>query len=154
MNWGDVDEASERLDRAFDALSDDPKLYLWCQSELARIKAVRGERDAAHTLIDRVQAGLGEYSQDRNTLLVGYSNIGRAAEALGEYDRGLLAWRRYQDAPPLPVDEPIGLYHLGECHRGMGDSQTAREYYQRAVELRLATHDSRLAEQRLEELSA
>jgi tetratricopeptide (TPR) repeat protein len=154
LELGRMDEAEARLNRATKALTNDPKLHLWCVAAQARLEATRGARDEARALMGRVETGLPVFQGDRNTMQVGYANLGRAALALGDFERGLAAWQHYRDTKPSPVDEPTVLYHLGECHRGLGDLNAAREFYQRAVALGLETPESRLAAQRLEEPAA
>jgi tetratricopeptide (TPR) repeat protein len=148
---GRLDEAELRLAQASQALADDPKLSLWCRAAVARLRALQGRRSEALGLIQRVEARHGDFAQDRNTVLAIFGNLGRAAEASQDFERGIEFWKRYLESSPNPVDTPTGLLHLGECHRGLGDTQTARKFYQRAADMNLETHESRLARARLEE---
>jgi tetratricopeptide (TPR) repeat protein len=151
VELGRLDEAENRLTRAMSVLSDDPKLHLWCLAGMARVKAAAGNRDEALALISQVEAGLPAFQADRNTLQVGFATIGRAALALGDFNRGLDAWQRYLNTNPSPVDQPTAFFHLGECYRGLGDPSAAREAYESAVSLGIETPEASRAAARLEE---
>ncbi len=101
--------------------------------------------------MEQVEARKGEFAQDRNTMSTFFGNLGRAAEAMQDYQRAMSLWKQYLENSPGPVDLPTGFFHLAECHRGLGDHQTALELYRRAVGLNLETHESRRARARLEE---
>jgi tetratricopeptide (TPR) repeat protein len=151
IELGRIDEASARLAQASEALKNDQKLAFWCRSAEARLRAIQGRKDDALRLMERVEAEVNQYAGDRNTQLVALSNLGRAAEALGVFERGFTYWQAYLAAPPNPVDEPTAHFHLGECRRGRGDLSSARQYYEEAAGLGLTTHESHLARQRLRE---
>jgi tetratricopeptide (TPR) repeat protein len=151
VELGRLDEAHIRLAQASDALKTDPKLAFWCRSANARLQAIQGQADAALQLMKRVDAERAQYTGDRNTQLMALGNLGRAAEALGEFERGFGYWEAYLAESPNPVDQPTAYYHLGECRRGLGDEQSARQYYEQAASLGLSTHESHLARARLKE---
>jgi tetratricopeptide (TPR) repeat protein len=151
VELGRIDEASTRLSQAQEALKDDPKLRFWCQSAEARLQAIQGRKDAALQLMKRVDSERDRYAGDRNTQLAALGNLGRAAEALGDFERAFNYWEAYLATLPNPVDEPTAYYHLGECRRSLGDEQSARKYYEQAASLGLSTHESLLAQARLQE---
>jgi tetratricopeptide (TPR) repeat protein len=151
MDLGRIDEAEACLTRAMGVLKDDPKLHLWCLAGMARAMGAAGSRPEAVRLIERVEAGLPAFRDDRNTLQVGYASIGRSALALGDFERALKAWRSYLDTNPSPVDQPTALFHVGECCRGLGNREAARDAYQAAISLGIETPEAARAFGRLEE---
>jgi TolA-binding protein len=72
---------------------------------------------------------------------------------LKDFERSKSYWERYLSLKPDPAFEPIGLYYLGECHRHLGDVETAKAKFQQAVNTGLDTHHTRLARSRLEEIT-
>ncbi len=149
MDQGQLDEVPALLEAARAGVRGDAKLTLWCDTANVRFEALRGHRDEALQGLDQFEPRLAEYAQDPNTRAVILSNLGRAALALGVYDRALHFWEQYLALPPTPVDKPIAYYHLGEALRGLGNESAARTRYREAVDTGLDTHYVRLAQSRL-----
>ena len=154
MEQGRLDEVPTLLEAAAERVRGDAKLTVWCDAAQTRFAALAGRRDDALRGLDRVERRQDEFAQDRNTRAVIFSSLGRAALALGEYDRALGYWQQYLELPPTPVDAPIAYYHLGEALRGLGDEPAARARYQQAVDTGLDTYHARLAEERLRTVPA
>jgi tetratricopeptide (TPR) repeat protein len=154
MEQGRLDDAATWLDGARAGVRGDAKLTLWCDAASTRLAALQGRRDEALRALDDVEPRLDGFAQDRNTRSGVLGNLGRAALALGEYDRALGYWEQYLALPPQPVDLPTAYYHLGECRRGLGDHAAARAAYREAVAPGLDTHYARLAQSRLRAIPA
>ena len=146
---GRLDEAEAQLEAARVGLGDDARVGAWCDASGVHLAALRGLRDEAIRGLDRVEARLIEFDRDRGTLSAVLGGIGRAAVALGEFDRAVGYWEEYLDLPAVPVDVPTAHYHLAEARRGLGDGDAARDHYRAAVAPGLETHYARLAESRL-----
>ena len=149
---GKPDEARAALAEARDRIAGDAKLTLWCDAAEARLDAMQGRRESALRAIDDADARLAGFAQDRNTRSGVLGNLGRAALLLGEFDRALGYWDDYLAAPPQPVDVPTAHYHLAEAHRGIGDDESARAEYRRAIDTGLMTYYTGLAQSRLRTL--
>ena len=149
---GRIDEAAAQLEAARAGIGDDARVGAWCDASDVHLAALRGLRDEATRGLDRVEARLVDFAQDRGTRSAVLAGLGRAALALGEFDRTVGYWEQYLDLPAVPVDVPTAHYHLAEARRGLGDGDAARDHYQAAVATGLETHFARLAESRLRTL--
>jgi len=149
MEQGRLDEVAALLDAALAGVRGDPKLTLWCDAAAVRLAALQGRRDEALGALDPTESRLAPFAQDTNTRSTVLGSLGRAALALGAYDRALGYWEQYRTLPPQPVELPIALYHLGEAHRGLGADASARACYKAAIDTELDTRFVRLAQERL-----
>ena len=154
LEQGRLDEVPAALAAARAGVRGDAKLTLWCDAAAARLAAAQGRRDEALHALDAIEPRLAAFAQDQNTRAGVLGSLGRAALALGLYDRALGYWRQYLDLPPKPVDLPTAHYHLGECHRGLGDGAAARAAYRVAVDTGIDSPYARLAQSRLRTLVA
>jgi tetratricopeptide (TPR) repeat protein len=151
LELGRLDEASVLLGEAGDASIGDARLELWHTAFQARLLAHRKD-DVALGLMDDLDRRLAEFPQDRNTQQCVLAALGRAALLLRQFERGLDDWRRYLETPANPVDQPRGLFFLGECLRGMGEIDLARSAYQSAADFNREILYARLARARLDNL--
>jgi len=149
-----LEEVPALLGAARAQVRGDAKLTLWCDAAGVQLAALQSQRDEALNALDPFEHRLADFAQDTNTRASVFGNLGRAALALGEYHRALDYWQRYLDLPPQPVDFPIGHYHLGESHRGLGNDASARASYLAAVNTGLDTHYVQLAQSRLRNILA
>jgi tetratricopeptide (TPR) repeat protein len=149
MEHGRLDEVPALLESTRRRVRGDAKIGLWCDAAAVRLAALCGRSDEVLDTLDQIEARLAEFAQDTNTRGGVLASLGRAALAVGAYDRALVYWEQYRALPPSPVELPVALYHLGEVHKGLGDPSTARSCYRAAVDTGLDTHYTRLARHRL-----
>jgi tetratricopeptide (TPR) repeat protein len=149
-----LEEVPALLEAAAAGVRGDAKLTVWCDTAQTRLAALEGRREDALRGLDRGERRLEDFAQDRNTRATILGNLGRAALALGEFQRALGYWQQYLDLPATPVDRPVAYYHLGEALRGLGDEAAARARYREAVATGLDTHHARLAEARVRTVPA
>jgi tetratricopeptide (TPR) repeat protein len=144
-----LDEVPALLDAARAQVQGDAKVTLWCDASGVRLLARQGHREVVLDALDSLESRLSAFAQDNNTRGGVLANLGRAAQAIDEYQRALNYWQQYLDLPPQPVDLPIAHYQIGEAHRGLGDQSAANASYLAAVNTGLDTHYVHLAQARL-----
>ncbi|MCS6862770.1 MAG: tetratricopeptide repeat protein [Abditibacteriales bacterium] len=142
------------LKQATAELQKDEKLSLVHEATAAWILALLNRREEVEQKIAHIEARLPQFVHDRVTQGLCYGLLGQATFDLQDFERSQGYWERYLALQPDPVVEPIGWYHLGECRRHVGDRETAKAKFQQAVNLGIDTHHTRLAQQRLEELTS
>jgi tetratricopeptide (TPR) repeat protein len=152
---GQHDAAWEDLARATTELGKDgdPKLVLPCEAAWAWLLALRGDRETSVRRSETVLSALDAEPPDASTERDSLELVGRALIVAGEFERARRCWEQFLATAHPPIAGPLGHYYLGECRRSLGDPARALEEYRRATAPRISTHPSRLAEERIRELS-
>jgi tetratricopeptide (TPR) repeat protein len=150
---GQHDAAWEDLALATAELGEDPKHALPCEAAWAWLLALRGDRETSLQRSEMLLSELDEEPLDPSSERDCLELVGRALIVLGEFERARRCWERFLASAHPPIAGPLGRYYLGECRRGLGDPAAALEEYRRATALGISTHPSRLAEERIRELS-
>ncbi len=146
--------ALNHLQQAAAELQQDEKLSLSCEATAAWVFALLNRPAEMEQKIQVVEARLPQFVHDRATQGLCYGMLARAIFELNDFERSKSYWERYLSLKPDPAFEPIGLYYLGECHRHLGDMETAKAKFQQAVRLGIDTHHTWLAQERLKELKS
>jgi len=145
--------ALNHLHQAAAELQQDEKLSLHYEATAAWVLALLNRREEGEQKIAQVEARLPQFVHDRATQGLCGGMLARAIFELKDFERSKSYWERYLSLKPDPAFEPIGLYYLGECHRHLGDVETAKAKFQQAVNTGLDTHHTRLARSRVEEIT-
>ncbi|MFC2092058.1 hypothetical protein ACFLTD_04725 [Elusimicrobiota bacterium] len=114
-------------------LKNSPERYIYRMNKTIRLAKYYGLEVAVSTLVGNIT----EYGPD--------GNIGGSTDTYELYNKGrnLEAARKYPDAIDVFgkllekrfVNLKCLYYHLGRCHRGLGEYDTAREYFWKVVDL-------------------
>jgi tetratricopeptide (TPR) repeat protein len=151
---GRLDEAWTDLREAVSELGKEPRLGLTCEAAWIRLLALQGEHDEAIRRADSLLQALDERQADATTRMECLDWIGRALFEIGEYERSRSCWESELAGAHPPIEEPLALYYLGECHQHLGDPAGALEAFRRAAALGIDSHHAMLAAQRISELSS
>jgi TolA-binding protein len=150
---GQAEDAWVHIEEARSVLANDAKLGLKCDAAAAFVIAARGRADESRLLASKVEARLSSFARDPSTRRGVLYDLGFAAAARGDYQKGEDCWTRYLDLGPDPVHRPTALYLRGECRRHRGNTPGAEADFRQAVAMNIDTHHTRLARERLGEMS-
>jgi tetratricopeptide (TPR) repeat protein len=149
---GRADDAWAHIQQAQSELASDAKLGLKCDAAAAFVMAARGLSDDSRRLADQVEARLAEFAHDPSTCRGALYDLGRAAHARGDYEKGEDCWNRYLELGPDPVHRPTALYFRGDCRRHHGDRSGAEADFREAAAMGIDSHYAGLARARLAEM--
>jgi tetratricopeptide (TPR) repeat protein len=149
---GRADDAWANILRAQSELASDAKLGLKCEAAAAFVMAARGLAGDSRRLADQVEDRLAEFAHDPSTCRACLYDLGLAAHARGDHEKGKDCWNRYLELGPDPVHRPTALYFRGECRRHHGDTSGAAADFREAVAMDIDTYYAGLARARLAEM--
>ncbi len=153
VELGRLAEAWLDLRAAEAELLTDPKLGLICEAARIRLLAHQGDREQAVQDAEMLLGRLDQLTIGPSTRLECLELLGRALFELGESEQAGRFWQHDLSGTHPPIAEPTGHYFLGECRLQLDDPDGALEEFRRATALRIDSHHTRLAEQRIRELS-
>ena len=151
MAW--PDDAWDHIQQAISELGNDAKLGLKCEAASAWVLAARGDAKESARVTGQVEALIPDFERDPSTCRGVYFDLGMAACARGDHEKGEECWSRYLELSPDPVYRPTALYFRGECRRYLGDAADAESDFREAIAMDIDTHYARFARRRLGELS-
>jgi pentatricopeptide repeat protein len=146
-------EAWPILQRAEAELTQEPHLGVRFIAAQAWLLAIRGEHEAARAKARAAEQTLMNYLDDKETVRVVSSDLGRTAYVLGAYEQANATWQCYLEAQPAPLNMPMAYFAQGRCHEALGDIETARQVYRSALDTGIETHYTQRARERLQAIS-
>ena len=170
-------DMAEQLLRDAQARTDsDTRSLAWYDAAKALLAAQRQDPDTAlqHTdtalqtlVLHEVSYSVGQEgavwpppprmnqtNEQRELLRCIHALLADALFRLNDPVRAQSLWRRCLTLEPAPVHLPQIHFGLGECERILGNETRAAEWYHAAISLKISTHHTALAHERLERLSA
>jgi|SRR5579864_5453301 len=147
-----VHNAWNHLQQALSELGEDAKLGLWCDATAAWVFALLGQTEKALQILERAETRDGEFANDRTAQLNFHALLGKAAAALGDFERGKEHWEQFLALGPNRVNLPSGWYFLGESQRQLGDLEAARAAFQEACAFGVESYHAQLAKEKLSTL--
>ncbi|MEO1370004.1 MAG: tetratricopeptide repeat protein, partial [Acidobacteriota bacterium] len=139
---GQLDEASERLDRIEESLGEEARSLPRITTTRGLIAFSRGHfEDAAGFFRGGIDLELLQQEPDYSVIARSSSNLGFAYEQLGRPEEAEAAYLESLDLARrhLGADDPAvasALNNLGACMKDQGKVESARDYYSRALDLR------------------
>lgn len=130
----------------------DDKLLLWCDATKSLALAQRGDTDASRMLRESVLSRLNFFDEDRNTCLLTYSSLGRAAFVLGDLTDCQNLLQQYFDCWPYAPGLLSANYWLGETYLRLGETEAACEAFREAIAPGIDSLDAQRASARLDEI--
>lgn len=120
----------------------------------AWVYAQLGQRENSEAQTQAVLRASPRFADDRASLMLAYSSLARAAFALGDWERSQEFWTLYFAQKPNPNGLPVGYYFQGECALALGHDAEARAAFQEAQTVNPEIYYARLAQRRLDEMTA
>lgn len=145
------DKAWDRL-QAADVFRKDKRLGPLWDATAAWILALQGKTEEAQGFYQKGLNAIDSLKSDRRQVQNLYALLGRSALALGAFSDGVTFWQRYIDTRLEPLFVPLGYYHLGLCHQGLGQVEEARQALRTAVDSHVASYHAAAARNALDQI--
>ncbi len=149
---GKAQEARALLARLPPTVEQEPKLGLLAIALFAWVCGLEGDAEGARAWMERTEERLNQMRASRSTQADGLAGLGRAAYAIGNWERSEAYWKRHLSFEPCPADQPRAWWYLGQLALKRGNTADAADCFRRACAPGIDTRHARLAREELERL--